>query len=166
MSPSTDLHESPRISRVLVPVQRALILPIISVEALCARKAPLMAPADTPTMKSGCSPASRISASMPTCNAPRLPPPASTNAVFSVLLGTGICRKKSDSRERCSLYTTDRPPDTALCGAQSLDRGYAHPMSSLFRINSNDRRHLGWQVAPLQPAATMRLEGYHLQSAY
>src|SRR5882672_8327015 len=47
-----------------------------------AKNAPLIAPAEAPTMKSGRTPCSASACSMPTSTAPRLPPPASTNAVL------------------------------------------------------------------------------------
>jgi hypothetical protein len=49
--------------------------------AATARKAPLIAPAEAPMMRSDSSPASRISASIPTCRGAETPAAASTNAV-------------------------------------------------------------------------------------
>ena len=46
-----------------------------------ATNAPLMAPTDVPTIRSGLTPASDSARSMPTSCAPRMPPPPSTNAV-------------------------------------------------------------------------------------
>ena len=46
-----------------------------------AKQAALIAPTDEPTSRSGTRPASTSERSMPTCTAPKLPPPASTNAV-------------------------------------------------------------------------------------
>src|ERR1700730_7089733 len=43
-----------------------------------AKKPALSAPTDVPTTKSGCTPAANRTSSMPTCIAPRLPPPANT----------------------------------------------------------------------------------------
>src|SRR5688572_2497729 len=41
-----------------------------------------MAPTEEPTTRSGITPCSTSARSMPTCTAPKLPPPASTNAVL------------------------------------------------------------------------------------
>ena len=50
-----------------------------------AKWAALSAPTEDPTTRSGCRPASTSAISIPTCTAPRLPPPASTNAVPPVI---------------------------------------------------------------------------------
>ena len=49
-----------------------------------ARKPPLMAPTDVPTIRSGRIPARMSAWSCPACTAPRLPPPLNTSAVVIV----------------------------------------------------------------------------------
>ena len=50
-----------------------------------ANQAAFQAPIDTPTTKSGRIPAASRARSIPTCRAPRAPPPDSANAVLSFL---------------------------------------------------------------------------------
>jgi hypothetical protein len=53
-----------------------------------AKYAALIAPTEAPTTKSGRTPQDSRTRNMPTCIAPRLPPPAKTNAVVFLVLVT------------------------------------------------------------------------------
>src|SRR4051794_12108593 len=57
-----------------------------------ATKGALRAPADAPTSTSGAIERSASACSMPTCTAPRLPPPESTNAVDMSIADRGTRR--------------------------------------------------------------------------
>jgi hypothetical protein len=48
----------------------------------------LIAPTEAPTTKSGNKPEANKTRTMPTCMAPRLPPPVKTNAVFRPVIAT------------------------------------------------------------------------------
>src|SRR6185369_9182948 len=65
-----------------------------------AKYAPLSAPTDEPTTKSGWIPWATNARNMPTWMAPKLPPPASTNAVFPVvsLMIRGCSRAEGTKR--------------------------------------------------------------------
>src|SRR5882757_5702221 len=89
MRPSRVPREKPRTSRVRTPAQSADIRSIMALVGSYARNAPFNAPADTPTIRSGRKPLAMSSASMPTCTAPRLPPPARTNACREGRKGCG-----------------------------------------------------------------------------
>jgi hypothetical protein len=70
----------PSTSRRRREAQKLAISPIPSRSVRLARKAPLIAPTDVPTIIPGRMPLSMRAWIMPTCIAPRLPPPLSTNA--------------------------------------------------------------------------------------
>src|SRR5262249_43826134 len=71
-------------SRRLMPSHSASSRNTPSRVGLPAKYAPLIAPTDEPMTMSGRMPAATIARSMPTCTAPRLPPPANTKAVLDV----------------------------------------------------------------------------------
>jgi hypothetical protein len=76
-------------SRRVMPRQTCSSLATPAGDGSAAKCAPLIAPADAPTMKSGRRPTAASARSMPTSTAPRLPPPASTKAVFDAAF-TGV----------------------------------------------------------------------------
>ncbi len=88
-----------------------------------AKYAAFMAPTDEPTTKSGRSPASSRTCSMPTWMAPRLPPPAKTKAVLFSACGFALlpcsmassCRKASPPalRQRLGSARTGQHPRRA-----------------------------------------------------
>ena len=89
-NPATLRHVMGKTSRRLSPRQIASRRAMPSALGAPAKYAPLMAPADDPTTMSGTTPNATNSWSIPTCTAPKLPPPARTNAVRGVPLPVDI----------------------------------------------------------------------------
>src|SRR4051794_13450693 len=87
-----------------------------------------MAPTDVPTTRSGTMPRSARAASMPTWMAPRVAPPASTNAVW------GALSRRSMTRSRC--WPMPSLPGSLRTSAASACLFYRAPVCSRQRVLS------------------------------